>query len=151
MGTMVKAALLLIYYGAMRQSEVVPQSQRAFNPTRHLTRRDVAVARTLAIRVKWAKNMQRYNQQRTLTMLPTGDPNTCPVQAVAAVLRAHRNCQCQRPSWFSLARLAHLPRVTSGPHGGLCWPAWAWHLEHSAYTAFPRWSRLLHIAPAAGT
>ena len=77
-----------MFYGAMRQSEVVPQSQRAFDPTRHLTRRDVSVASTLRIKVKWAKNMQRYDQQRTLTMLPTGNHNTCPVMAVRAVLRA---------------------------------------------------------------
>ena len=96
-GAAIRAALLIMYFGAMRQSEVVPPTQRAFDHTRHLTRGDVRVTDRVTINIKWAKNLQRYDERRTMTLWPTGHPGTCPVGAVATVLAATPDLQPTDP------------------------------------------------------
>ena len=84
----VKAAVLMIFYGAFRQGEVVPQTMAAFDPLRHLTRADVKVfPNRLDIIVKAAKNLQRYDQRHMATVFKADDPNMCLVGAVNKVVR----------------------------------------------------------------
>ena len=82
-GLAVRAAILIMYFGALRQSEVAPPTVKKFNPTRHPTRADVTLTKnSLSIHVKWAKNMQRVGQSRTKTLHSVADPRLCPVHAL---------------------------------------------------------------------
>ena len=87
-GLMMRAAVLLMFYGALRQSEVAPPSIKAFNPLVHLTRADVSLQEKLTVTIKAGKNLQRHDQRKTSTLSPTGDPLTCPLKTVRAVLQA---------------------------------------------------------------
>ena len=89
--TPVRAAILLMYFATMRQSEVAPPSVARYDPTRHLACGDVVVTDTLYLNMKWAKNLQRYDQARQLTLHPTGEPAMCLVTAVREVLEQHRD------------------------------------------------------------
>ena len=80
--------ILLMFYGVLRQSEVAPPSVNKFDPLRHLTRADVSIGDTVTVRIKAGKNLQRYDQQKTVTLLPTGDSLTCPVAALHRALEA---------------------------------------------------------------
>ena len=83
----VVATILYMYYGALRQSEVVPPSVKAFDPLRHLTRADVNVSHAaVKLTIKAAKNMQKFDQRSAVEMLRTQHPETCPVRATMAVL-----------------------------------------------------------------
>ena len=84
-----RAAFLLMYFATLRQSEVAAPSVTKFDPTRHLTCGDVSVGEILQINLKWAKNLQRYNQSKTLRLYPTCEPDSCPVKVVHAMLEAH--------------------------------------------------------------
>ena len=85
-GLMVRTAVLLMFYGALRQSEVAPPTIRAFDPLVHLTRGDVHLDHQVTVNIKAGKNLQRYDQRKMSTLSPTGDPLTCPLQAVRTVL-----------------------------------------------------------------
>ena len=86
MGLIMRTAILIMFYGALRQSEVAPPSIKTFDPTRHLTRRDVSIGEQLNVRIKWGKNLQRFDQKKDITLSPMADPLTCPVKAVEDVL-----------------------------------------------------------------
>ena len=83
----VRAAVLMIFYGAFRQGEVVPQTVAMFDPLRHLTRGDVALHHDrLEVNVKAGKNLQRFDQRRQTTIYKAQDPAMCLVLAVKALL-----------------------------------------------------------------
>ena len=70
-GTGVTAAILIMFFGALRQSEVAPITVKQFNPAIHSTRADVTLTDTsLSMKIKWAKNMQKNGQFRKSTWLP---------------------------------------------------------------------------------
>ena len=62
-GTLVRAAILLMFYGMMRRSEVCPPTMNSYNPDIHLTRAD-ALFRTsgVTITIRHAKNTQKNLQ-----------------------------------------------------------------------------------------
>ena len=78
--TAVCCAILLMYYGALRQSEVGPRTSGAWDPMSHPTRNDISTSRSrLVLKVKHAKNLQKANQSRTVTMAATDTHLLCPV------------------------------------------------------------------------
>lgn len=77
-GIMVKAAVLLMYHAALRQSEVVAQSPRAYNPRYNLSRGDVQIiGDTLRVNITHAKNQQTVYQTKTLTLASSPNPMVC--------------------------------------------------------------------------
>ena len=82
-----KASILMMYYGAFRQGEVVPQTVAEFETLRHLTRADVRMTPgQMDIVIKTAKNLQCYDQRWYATVFPAQDPNMCLLAAVNKVL-----------------------------------------------------------------
>ena len=82
------AAIMMMFYGAFRQSEVVPQTVNSFDPQRHLTRQDVTMSGAkMIVVIKAAKNLQRFDQRRTATIYKAHDSSMCLLTAVRAVLR----------------------------------------------------------------
>ena len=79
--------IVLMFYAALRQSEVVAQTKGAFNPQRHLTRGDVAVSTdSVVITIKAAKNMQRYNRSKTVTVYKAQHAHLCLIKAIGDVV-----------------------------------------------------------------
>ena len=59
LGTVLKVAFTLSYYGFLRQSNIAPPSPAAFDPSRHTTRADVTQQPPgLVVRLKWSKTHQ---------------------------------------------------------------------------------------------
>lgn len=60
LGQMLSAAALLMFTTTVRQSNILPSSQRLFDPTRQLVREDVHWRRDyLKINIKWGKSQQK--------------------------------------------------------------------------------------------
>ena len=78
----VKAAYLLMFYAALRQSEVAPPSVSLFKSTYHLTRGDASfVGSNLTVMIKAGKNLQKCGQYKKVTMATSPDKDHCVVQA----------------------------------------------------------------------
>ena len=92
-----KTAVLLMYFGVLRQSEVAPPTMAAFNPARHLTRADITLSPGVKLVIKHAKNLQKYNQNKVVRLSPTGDMLTCPVGAVTWALAAMPQATASSP------------------------------------------------------
>lgn len=86
-GNIIKVSILIMYYAALRQSEVLSPSATTFDAKKHLTRGDVLVAQdSVTIRIKHAKNMQSVYQQKQLTLATSPNPSLCIVQALRIML-----------------------------------------------------------------
>ena len=81
--------ILIMFVGFLRQSSVVPGTVAAFDPTRHLTRKDVRrTPKGLAVAIKWSKTIQRAADLQTILLPQTRDPTLCPVLAYRAYTTA---------------------------------------------------------------
>ena len=88
-GDATRAAVLTMFYAALRQSEVAPPTMGAFDHTRHPTRGEIRLTTEgISLRVKWAKNMQKVGQQRTVTLPLVPEVALCPVRAIRANIMA---------------------------------------------------------------
>ena len=98
----------------LRQSEVAPPTVKTFDPDRHLTKGDVSLGQVLQVRIKWGKNLQRFDQTKRVTLHPTQDPVTCPLMAIAQVLTATQGLPSSAPL------LVFTTTMTSMPASHLC-------------------------------
>ena len=83
-----KLAFALGVFALLRISNLVPPSEKYFNPDKHLTRADVTVTTAGAeISIKWAKNLQRTDNTH-IVRVPrfTQRPYLCPVLAIEQTL-----------------------------------------------------------------
>ncbi len=82
MGIVMKACLLLGFYGFLRQSNLAPYSQSQFDPSRNTCRADVILAPPgLVVLIKWCKTHQS-GQNVALVPIPQHHVGAlCPVQA----------------------------------------------------------------------
>ena len=88
------AAWLLVYFGFLRSAEFTVPSLSAFDPSRHLTVRDVAVdvplnSFCLQICIKASKT-NLFRKGCNILIAP-GSPPLCAVQAVVSFLERHGN------------------------------------------------------------
>lgn len=57
-GNVIRTSILLMFYAALRQSEVLAPSAPSFDPRKHLTRGDIIVDEdSVVVTIKHAKNM----------------------------------------------------------------------------------------------
>lgn len=88
LGDAIRLAMLIIYYGALRQSELLPRSSGTWNPSVQPTRGDCALHHDRCIIViKTGKNLQKYGQSRTLDLGLVHDHILCPVQTMRNVFQ----------------------------------------------------------------
>lgn len=86
-GNIIRTAVLIMYHAALRQSEVLPHSARAYDPCQHLSRADLVLHDDrLTIFVKFAKNLQTVYQYKKLTLQPSPDREVCVVDAVRCMI-----------------------------------------------------------------
>lgn len=96
LGNVLRASLLVLYYGALRQSELLPRTVRLWSSSVQPTRSDCHLSlNQCSIHINYAKNLQRYDQSRNAVMEVASDPALCPVRALHVVLR---NSPCQAPT-----------------------------------------------------
>lgn len=85
-GTVMKGILLVLYYGALRQSELVPRTVKAWNPRIQPTRGDCEISpQCFKLVIKTAKNMQLAGQSRTILMHKSHNHNICPVVTMSRI------------------------------------------------------------------
>ena len=83
-----RAAFLLGFYGLLHISNIAPPFSKAFDPAKHLLRRDVAFMYPgTHISLKWAKNLQAPERTHTVKLPVVHDPLLCPTQTLQALLK----------------------------------------------------------------
>ena len=83
----VKAAYLLMYYAALRQSEVAPPSVKGFRSTSHLTRGDISFSGpNMTVNIRSGKNLQKCSQHKKVDLAPSPDKNLCVIAAMLQVI-----------------------------------------------------------------
>ncbi|XP_078682739.1 uncharacterized protein LOC144917063 [Branchiostoma floridae x Branchiostoma belcheri] len=82
------AILLLGFFAYFRKSNLVPSSTKAFDPHKHLRRRDIAVATEgLVLRTSWSKTVQANEREVLAPILAIPGSNLCPVSAYKNMLQ----------------------------------------------------------------
>lgn len=88
LGNVLRACLLLLYYGALRQSELLPRTVNLWSRDTQPTRSDCHMYDDQCIiNIKTGKNLQKYNQSRQGVMKAASDRILCPVATLRQVLR----------------------------------------------------------------
>ena len=86
-GTVVKFAILLGFYGMLRQSNLAPPNPKTFDPHRHTCRGDVFLHPPgLVILIKWSKCNQRRESQQVIPIAQMPGHPLCPKQAYIDML-----------------------------------------------------------------
>lgn len=86
-GNIARAALLVLYYGALRQSEIMPRSVNSWDPRVQTTRVDCMIeTERCVLFIKHAKNLQKFNQNKTVIMAVASHAKLCPVSSLRLVL-----------------------------------------------------------------
>lgn len=87
-GNIIRTSILLMFYAALRQSEVLPPSAPAFNPKIHLTRGDVTIHQhSIVVLIKHAKNMQSIYDTKTVSLQASPNQRLCIVAAVQQMIQ----------------------------------------------------------------
>lgn len=86
-GTVVRAAILLLYYGALRQGELLPRTVKSWSPKHQVTRDDCVIHHdSITFYIKTGKNLQRAGQQREVILQRAEPSFICPVTCVNAAI-----------------------------------------------------------------
>ena len=87
-GACVWAAALLMFFGLLRRSNVLPSSAGAFNPSLHLRRRDLTfTSKGLQVVIRWSKTNQFQGREQVLPLPRITGHKLCPTQAVFHALQ----------------------------------------------------------------
>lgn len=98
-GNILKVSILIMFYAALRQSEVLAYSSNSFNPRTHLTRSDIVVRdQSIVVCVKFAKNMQSVYESKSITLQAAPDQELCVVHAYRRMLRYTPTVNPQDPA-----------------------------------------------------
>ena len=131
----IRLAVVWMFMGFLRQSNLAPKTTATFNPTRHLTRGDVKMEPgELTITHKWLKTMQKSSTPTTITLWAKPGSSVCPVAAYQDLLRHAPTYHRDQPllqyadynpmmapyiakCWARLLDIAGLPRARYTLHG----------------------------------
>lgn len=81
---LVKVSVLLMYYAALRQSEVLPNTSASYDRRYHLSRRDVVISDdSVKVFIKHAKNLQTIYQTKSVVLRSSPNPSVCIVAALS--------------------------------------------------------------------
>lgn len=87
-GNIIKVAILMMFYAALRQSEVLPHSVATYDSSRHLSRADVTLTHdSIRVVIEHAKNPQTVYQQKSIVLQASPNQELCIVHAVKEMLR----------------------------------------------------------------
>ena len=92
-GKVINLALIIMFMAFLRQSNVLPISVAAFDPSRHITVGDVTLSGdVLTIRVKWSKTQQTLGDYREVHLNSISGSPLCPVAAFQAAMSKKLGC-----------------------------------------------------------
>ena len=133
----------ILYFTALRQSEVILHAANQFDPKRHLTTADITIRDgSLNLYIKHAKNMAGHSARRTVVMAPTQDPLTCPVVLYTDMRASHPNTRLTAPAFTypdgSPVLVAHVTRRAGSPGPGRPSVYTTQPAPYSDYTGLPR-------------
>ena len=94
------AMSLLMFFGLLRRSNVLPPSAKLFDPQCHLRRRDISVTLQGArVTIRWSKTDQFRTRKRVLPYPRIRGHLLCPTQAVFNALRLTPNAPPDGPAF----------------------------------------------------
>lgn len=94
----IRLAILVLYYGALRQSELLPRSTGTWNSKIQPMQKDCYFENNRCyIYIKTAKNLQKYNQSRTIDMGTADYFLLCPVRTMWCVQQTTPTLNPQDP------------------------------------------------------
>lgn len=97
-GNVLRASILLMFYAALRQSEVLAPSIAGFDPRKHLTRGDVIIENdAIVVKIKHAKNMQTVYETKTVRLQSSTNSLLCIHTAITAMCQATPTSSIQDP------------------------------------------------------
>lgn len=97
-GTVVRAAMLLIYYGALRQSELLPRTVKTWSPQVQPTREDIKITHdAVVLYIKTGKNLNKVGQFREVVMRSAEEEVFCPVRVTRQAMELGLNCRRSDP------------------------------------------------------
>ena len=83
----IKLAVIWMFAGFLRQSNISPASTASFDPSRHTTRGDVKLTPNgIILSLKWSKTIQNSKAPATILLQPIAGSPVCPVQAYKELL-----------------------------------------------------------------
>lgn len=86
LGVTIRAAFLILYYGALRQSELLPRTVNSWSRYIQPTRGDCTLSQeSCIITIKTGKNMQKVGQQQVINLIRASNPIICPVMTMHQV------------------------------------------------------------------
>ncbi len=81
-GVVIKVAVLMGYFGFLRQSNIAPRSAATFDHKRHTCRGDIIISPPgLIVVLKWTKTLQRGDQTHLVPLPEIPNSPACPVLA----------------------------------------------------------------------
>lgn len=87
-GNIIKVSVLVMFYAALCQSEVLAPSIKGYDHRFHLSRAVVTVCQdSIEVLIKHAKNMQTIYDQKRLSLQASTNPHTCVVATVHRMLQ----------------------------------------------------------------
>ena len=76
------ASYLIAFYIFGRKSNMVPPSKAAFDPSKHLQRKDILMSDAgLIVVIKWTKSLQLFTKKLTIPLAAVPGSPLCPVSA----------------------------------------------------------------------
>ena len=82
-GKVFKAIFLMAFFGFLRISNLAPHAGKAFDPSRHLTPRDISFEPScMRVIIKWSKTLQTRDRTHVLTLPRLRGSPLCPVKAL---------------------------------------------------------------------
>lgn len=99
-GATVWASALIMFYGLLRRSNVLPASVGVFNPQLHLRRRDLVFTNQgLRVTIRWSKTNQFRDRVQVLPLPRITGHKLCPTQAVFQALKLTNGASTDGPAF----------------------------------------------------
>lgn len=88
-GNIIRVSVLLMFYAALRQSEVLAPTMASFDHRKHLTRGDISFKNDqVFVLIKHAKNMQTVYETKTVTLNSAPNQRLCIVTSLKEMFQA---------------------------------------------------------------
>ena len=87
----IKAIILVGFYGFLRLSNLAPHSRTSFDPSRHLTGSDLFFTQDyVKILLKWSKTLQTRDKAHVITLPRLKDNLICPRNALKCLFKLYQ-------------------------------------------------------------
>lgn len=115
MGRALKCAYLFGFFGLLRQSNLAPKSQRAFDHHRHTCRGDILHQYPGIVLIqKWSKTSQRGGQPHLIPLPVIKNSPLCPVAAYTDMLEVAPTQHPNQPLLFTVGHRGSVHYLTTG-------------------------------------